>query len=252
MEQVPPAEARAAMATYPGLRTHPFPGCFVCGPDRAEGDGLRIFPGPVTPASDGAVRVGAVWTPHPSTSEDFHTYVDDVPRASLPVTWAALDCTGREIVVRHPRPVHPAKILEAADLDRLRQTPATVYLTLCYREVFADPMRPLLAHGCEPAPGCEHGRVVETFQICASTTRPNPGPACEQHLAAIVDATRGERVTHILITHSHRDHCDGARGLQALVGGEILSFGPTGTERGIEESSNCTNSASWSCRMRPA
>ncbi len=60
----------------------------------------------------------------------------------------------------------------------------------------------------------------------------DPGPACEQHLAAIVEATRGERVTHILITHSHRDHCDGARGLQALVGGEILSFGPTGTERG--------------------
>ena len=60
----------------------------------------------------------------------------------------------------------------------------------------------------------------------------DPGPACEQHLAAIVEATRGERVTHILITHSHRDHCDGARDLQALVGGEILSFGPTGTERG--------------------
>jgi glyoxylase-like metal-dependent hydrolase (beta-lactamase superfamily II) len=37
----------------------------------------------------------------------------------------------------------------------------------------------------------------------------DPGPACEQHLAAIVEATRGERVTHILITHSHRDHCDG-------------------------------------------
>ena len=26
--------------------------------------------------------------------EDFHEYVDEVPRASLPVTWAALDCTG--------------------------------------------------------------------------------------------------------------------------------------------------------------
>ena len=60
----------------------------------------------------------------------------------------------------------------------------------------------------------------------------DPGPFCDQHLAAIVDATRGERITHILITHSHRDHCDGARPLQSVVGGEILSFGPTGTERG--------------------
>ncbi|MGB6347150.1 MAG: MBL fold metallo-hydrolase [Methyloceanibacter sp.] len=60
----------------------------------------------------------------------------------------------------------------------------------------------------------------------------DPGPADKGHLAAIVEATRGERVTHILITHSHRDHCDGARALQALLGGEILSFGPTGSRRG--------------------
>jgi hypothetical protein len=94
VELVPADEARAAMASYPGLRQHPFPGCFACGSARAEGDGLRIFPGPVTPAADGAVRVASVWTPHPSTSEDYHAYVDDVPRASLPVTWAALDCSG--------------------------------------------------------------------------------------------------------------------------------------------------------------
>jgi glyoxylase-like metal-dependent hydrolase (beta-lactamase superfamily II) len=60
----------------------------------------------------------------------------------------------------------------------------------------------------------------------------DPGPADQRHLAAIAEATRGERVTHILITHSHRDHCDGARPLQALLGGEILSFGPTGGSRG--------------------
>ena len=60
----------------------------------------------------------------------------------------------------------------------------------------------------------------------------DPGPADVAHLAAIAQATRGERVSHILITHSHRDHCDGARPLQARLGGEIMSFGPTGTERG--------------------
>jgi glyoxylase-like metal-dependent hydrolase (beta-lactamase superfamily II) len=60
----------------------------------------------------------------------------------------------------------------------------------------------------------------------------DPGPKDERHLSAIAAATRGERVTHILITHSHRDHCDGARGLQALLGGEILAYGPTGSSRG--------------------
>src|SRR5665648_162089 len=60
----------------------------------------------------------------------------------------------------------------------------------------------------------------------------DPGPADAAHLAAIAKATRGERLTHILITHSHRDHCDGAKPLQAMLGGEIVAYGPTGTARG--------------------
>ena len=48
---VPVGEARAAGARS-RLRTHPdehpFPSCFVCGPHRQPGDGLRILPGPVT------------------------------------------------------------------------------------------------------------------------------------------------------------------------------------------------------------
>lgn len=60
----------------------------------------------------------------------------------------------------------------------------------------------------------------------------DPGPSDERHLAAIAEATRGERVSHILITHSHRDHCDGAFALQKLLGGEVMSFGPTGGSRG--------------------
>jgi glyoxylase-like metal-dependent hydrolase (beta-lactamase superfamily II) len=60
----------------------------------------------------------------------------------------------------------------------------------------------------------------------------DPGPSDECHLKAIAAATRGERLTHILVTHSHHDHCDGARALQALLGGEIGAFGPTGTPRG--------------------
>ena len=38
--------------------------------------------------------MAATWTPHPSVSEDWHEYVDEVRHASLPVTWAALDCVG--------------------------------------------------------------------------------------------------------------------------------------------------------------
>jgi hypothetical protein len=93
VEPVPPDEARVAMASYAGLVSHPFPTCFSCGTGRAEGDGLRIFPGRVSD-HDGVARVAATWTPGPSVAEDFHAYADEHPRASLPVTWAALDCVG--------------------------------------------------------------------------------------------------------------------------------------------------------------
>jgi hypothetical protein len=80
VDVVSAGDALAASAAYPGLVDHPFPGCFVCGPDRAVGDGLRIFPGrlPDRPAGEG--RTAAPWT---------------VPAdVSLATMWAALDCPG--------------------------------------------------------------------------------------------------------------------------------------------------------------
>ena len=94
VEPVSASAARAAEASYPGLVGHPFPSCFSCGTGRDEGDGLRIFPGKVAAGPDGSQRAAATWTPHPSVAENFHEYGDSVPRASLPVTWAALDCVG--------------------------------------------------------------------------------------------------------------------------------------------------------------
>jgi hypothetical protein len=92
VEPVPPEQARAAEATYSGLTFHPFPTCFACGVGRAEGDGLRIFPGQVDD-QDGATRIAATWTPDASVAVEGGGQVDN-PRAPLPTTWAALDCIG--------------------------------------------------------------------------------------------------------------------------------------------------------------
>jgi len=98
VEPVTTDDARAAMASYSGLTSHPFPTCFACGTGRDPGDGLRIFPGRVSdvPGDDGTAhpRVAATWIPDPTVAEDYHAYADAHPRASLPVTWAALDCIG--------------------------------------------------------------------------------------------------------------------------------------------------------------
>ncbi|GEP40650.1 hypothetical protein NPS01_43130 [Nocardioides psychrotolerans] len=91
VEPVGLEEARAAETRYPGLVHHPFATCFACGTARAEGDGLRIFPGRVDDV-DGFTRAAATWRPHASTADPLMIEGEDV--ASLPATWAALDCVG--------------------------------------------------------------------------------------------------------------------------------------------------------------
>lgn len=54
----------------------------------------------------------------------------------------------------------------------------------------------------------------------------DPGPDESEHLDALMEALEGERVTHILITHTHRDHCGGARAFAGRTGAPILGFGP--------------------------
>jgi len=49
----------------------------------------------------------------------------------------------------------------------------------------------------------------------------DPGPALDDHLDAILEATRGETITHILITHHHSDHSPLARPLAAKTGAVI-------------------------------
>src|SRR4029077_14367450 len=46
----------------------------------------------------------------------------------------------------------------------------------------------------------------------------DPGPALDEHVEAVLAGLSGERVTHILITHTHRDHSPAARPLQAATG----------------------------------
>jgi len=91
VDPVPASEAAAARERYAGAHSHPFGTCFSCGPERAEGDGLRIFPGEVAPGEHGRRRVASTWTPHPSHADPDGTGPDV---ASLPVTWSALDCIG--------------------------------------------------------------------------------------------------------------------------------------------------------------
>jgi hypothetical protein len=74
------ATAHEAERGFPFARQHPFPTCFVCGPERPGSDGLRIFPGPV----DGGHVHAAAWTPAAELAGG------DAVRPRF--VWAALDC----------------------------------------------------------------------------------------------------------------------------------------------------------------
>lgn len=81
---VDPATAAEAATRFLGTAGHPFPTCFVCGTERAEGDGLLLTPGAL---ADRPSTVACAWTPGPSVADD-HGIVE------LPVVWAVLDCPG--------------------------------------------------------------------------------------------------------------------------------------------------------------
>jgi len=54
----------------------------------------------------------------------------------------------------------------------------------------------------------------------------DPGPEEPNHIAALLDALRGETINAILVTHTHRDHSPGARALKAATGAKILGCAP--------------------------
>jgi hypothetical protein len=92
---LPPAEAVAEAARhYKGFHQHMFPGCFVCGPQRRQGDGLRIFAGGL----DGGRLVAAPWIPDSSLA-------DAAGFVRPEFVWASLDCPGYFAVEENMQPM---------------------------------------------------------------------------------------------------------------------------------------------------
>jgi len=83
-------QAYDAATRYIGRRVRlPFAACIGCGIERSEGDGLRIFAGPVARGDTYA----APWTPHANHTD---------PRGDVrpEYVWTALDCSGGFAVMR--------------------------------------------------------------------------------------------------------------------------------------------------------
>jgi glyoxylase-like metal-dependent hydrolase (beta-lactamase superfamily II) len=64
----------------------------------------------------------------------------------------------------------------------------------------------------------------------------DPGPDDEAHAAALLGAVRNETVTHILVTHTHRDHSPNTARIKAATGATVYAEGPHRASRPRYES----------------
>ncbi len=76
-------EASAALESSPLQNEHPFPACFVCGPERGKGDGLRVTCGPIVSGK----AVAAPWHVDDSLPLEEGTIAPEL-------VWSVLDCPG--------------------------------------------------------------------------------------------------------------------------------------------------------------
>ncbi|MBB4064396.1 MBL fold metallo-hydrolase [Gellertiella hungarica] len=76
-----------------------------------------------------------------------------------------------------------------------------------------------------PSPFTFHGTntyIVGRDSVCVI----DPGPEDEAHFAALMRALAGRRVSHIAVSHTHRDHSPLAARLKAATGAATAAEGP--------------------------
>lgn len=101
-------------------------------------------------------------------------------------------------------------------------------LTFEYGKV--DQVSPLIRRviAKNPSPFTFHGTgtyIVGTDDVAVI----DPGPLLDSHITALERALKGNRVSHIVITHTHRDHSPAAQNLKDMTGAPTYGFGPHGS-----------------------
>jgi glyoxylase-like metal-dependent hydrolase (beta-lactamase superfamily II) len=95
-------------------------------------------------------------------------------------------------------------------------------------EQVAPMLRRIVARN--PSPFTWHG--TGTFVIGQGRVAVvDPGPDLQEHVDALLAALEGEIITHLLVTHTHRDHSPACRPVQAATGARTYGFGRHGSGR---------------------
>src|SRR3982074_3974610 len=79
----------------------------------------------------------------------------------------------------------------------------------------------------------------------------DPGPDNEAHAAWLLDAVRGETVTHILVTHTHRDHSPNTARIKAATGATVYAEGAHRASRPRYESETISSESGADRDFKP-
>jgi glyoxylase-like metal-dependent hydrolase (beta-lactamase superfamily II) len=79
----------------------------------------------------------------------------------------------------------------------------------------------------------------------------DPGPDDDAHVAALLDAVRGETVSAIFVTHTHRDHSPAVPKVKAATGGKVYAQGPHRLARPLHTGETHRLDASADMDFRP-
>lgn len=92
-----------------------------------------------------------------------------------------------------------------------------------------EPVSPLIRRIVARNPGPFTFRGTGTYVVGRGEVAViDPGPDIPEHIDALLAELSGERVSHILITHTHRDHSPAAAAVKAATGARTYGFGPHG------------------------
>lgn len=94
-----------------------------------------------------------------------------------------------------------------------------------------------------PNPGPMTERGTNTYLLgCRDIAVIDPGPESDVHLATILSALRpGQAISHIFVTHSHKDHSPLATSLAQATGAQVYGFGPSHQGRTVTQASLAAN-----------
>jgi len=77
------------------------------------------------------------------------------------------------------------------------------------------------------------GRPEQLSPLTGRVAIVDPGPDNAAHIAAVLEAVKGETVEAILVTHTHRDHSPATPAIKAATGAPVYAEGPHRAARAL-------------------